>query len=100
MLFKRTKFSLPLSRFKKVSEEIEDFDHVIKSIERKIQQYKPTTFCHNDLHIKNVVKTDKGIKIIDFDQAGYGYRYVIPRFYEHTNKLIQFSTLKWLISCL
>ena len=43
-------------------------------IESKIHQYSPTYFCHNDLHNGNILKTDQGIKIIDFDRASYGYR--------------------------
>ena len=43
-------------------------------IEQRILQYKPESFCHNDLHYRNLVKSDSGIKIIDFDHANYGYR--------------------------
>ena len=54
--------------------EIENYEEVVKSIEKKIQRYEPTAYCHNDLHMRNIVKTDKGIKILDFDESGLGYR--------------------------
>ncbi|EKX72441.1 choline/ethanolamine kinase, putative [Theileria equi strain WA] len=30
-------------------------------------------FCHNDLHIKNIVATYTGLRFIDFDYAGFNY---------------------------
>ena len=46
----------------------------LRQLERNVKHYDASSFCHNDLHYRNMVKSDQGIKIIDFDHANYGYR--------------------------
>jgi len=52
-----------------------EFDKEINLIESFIKsKYIPNSFCHNDLHYKNIISNSTHIKIIDFDHADYGYR--------------------------
>ena len=44
------------------------------TLESNIRRYEPVYFCHNDLHNENILKSEKGLTIIDFDHANYGYR--------------------------
>ena len=54
--------------------KVEDIDGYLDKIAAKVASYEPKFFCHNDLHTGNILLTSKGLKIIDFDHANYGYR--------------------------
>ena len=66
--------------------EIEDF---------LLKRYKPTSFCHNDLHNKNLKQSEGKIYLIDFDHADYGFRgydlayYLLHCGHEQTKKFIR-----------
>ena len=34
----------------------------------------PIVFCHNDIHGGNIVQTDNKVHLIDFTEAGWGFR--------------------------
>ena len=76
-----------------------------------LRHYKPNSFCHNDLHNKNLKKSKKKIFLIDFDHADFGFRaydlayYLLHCGHSQTKRFIQddkypdFTTLlkvKWL----
>ena len=46
----------------------------LRVLESNIRKLKPIYFCHNDLHNGNILKSESGLTIIDFDHANYGYR--------------------------
>ena len=66
----------PEERLGKIEEKlkIDNIDSYLDKISTKITNYDPKFFCHNDLHTGNIMLTSKGLKIIDFDHANYGYR--------------------------
>ena len=48
-------------------DEVDKMGRFIKS------KFRSDSFCHNDLHFKNILIKQKQIIIIDFDHAGNGY---------------------------
>ena len=43
-------------------------------MEENLKNRSEIVFCHNDLLLKNFIKNDKGIELIDFEYSGYSYR--------------------------
>ena len=60
-----------------------------------LRRYKPNSFCHNDLHNKNLKKSKTKIFLIDFDHADFGFRgydlayYLLHCGHSQTKRFIQ-----------
>ena len=43
-------------------------------MEENLKNRSDVVFCHNDLLLKNFVKNDKSVELIDYEYSGYSYR--------------------------
>ena len=43
-------------------------------MENNLKNRSDIVLCHNDLLLKNFIKNEKGIELIDFEYSGYNYR--------------------------
>ena len=43
-------------------------------MEENLKNRSDVVFCHNDLLLKNFIKNDKSVELIDYEYSGYSYR--------------------------
>ena len=59
---------------KKEAYDIKTIKEELIFMEENLKNKSDVVFCHNDLLLKNFIKNDKGIELIDYEYSGYNFR--------------------------
>ena len=54
--------------------DINKIKEELSFMEENLKNRSDVVFCHNDLLLKNFIKNDKSVELIDFEYSGYNYR--------------------------